>query len=285
MSGSRHRVELFAASAIALTVSGCGLKTPQMTLSSDPHATSDQVIAILGEVSRELGCAVMDVRYTDIRSATLNGTKRRLAWLDSATAILTLTLTVEDSSALNPGVTVTAPLANSVKKFGSGTVTTGQSSGVGVGASLSADATRQDVSDYTISMKDAYIKHADSYTHVGALCTAPHDGVLLQSDLHLYDWLDSRLRPYIVEDSLKDVAPKTLTTTITFVVKASGNVNPMWKLVPTSFSTASSPLFALNRNNTDILLVTIGATAADATTAHNIAKTGAAVGLGNAAVQ
>ncbi len=97
--------------------------------------------------------------------------------------------------------------------------------------------------------------------------------------------IDSRLRPYIVEDSLKDVAPKTLTTTIIFVVKASGNVNPMWKLVPTSFSTASSPLFALNRNNTDILLVTIGATAADATTAHNIAKTGAAVGLGNAAVQ
>jgi hypothetical protein len=256
-----------------------------MTLSSDPHATSDLVIKILGEVNRQLGCAVTDVRYSDINSAPLNGGKRRLAWLDSANAILTLTLTAEESSALNPGVTVTEPLASSVKKFSSGTVTTGQSQGLGVGASLSADATRQDVSDYTISIKDAYVQHANWYTHGGELCSGSRDGVLVDSDLHIYDWLDSRLRPYIVEDSLKDVAPKTLTTTITFVVKASGNLNPSWKLVPTSFSTASSPLFSLNRNNTDIILITIGATAADAKAAHDIAKTGAAVGLGNAATQ
>jgi hypothetical protein len=279
MTYCRVLTKVAFATIAMLQTSACGLKTPNMVLSGDKQATSNLVIAILGHVHSELGCAIMRAIELDQDNNKKSG--RRYAWLDNATAIVTLKLIAEESSSLSPNTLITQPFPNSVTTFsGKPAVSLAQSFTLGAGGSLSSDATRTDITDYTISVKDAYVKKAGEFTPTSEHCSTPYDGILTYSDLQLYDWLDSRFRPLVVDDDLKDVPPKTLTTEINFVVKGSGNITPTWKLIPTSVNSNGTSLFGLNRNDTDDILITISASAADAKAAQDIGKLGSALTSG-----
>jgi len=70
---------------------------------------------------------------------------RHLQWLDDWGAQLSLTLTVEEKTALSPGVTLNKILPNAVTPFPNGNVSTPQLDTISFGVSGSADATRKAV--------------------------------------------------------------------------------------------------------------------------------------------
>jgi hypothetical protein len=224
---------------LCLPTAGCGLRTPDMVVLGDTHATSDLVLKIMNHVEDELGCAIVAMIKFDKNNA-IDG--RAFPWLDRSVAKIALKLTVDEKSTLNAGLNYTDFFTNAVSTIGKTVITTQRSFMLGANIGGSSDATRIDNSDYSFSVADAFVKDKD-YSETGEHCTAPHDGVLMDSDLHINDWLDSRLRQYILHPEAKRTAPNTLTTEITFVVAYNGNVTPNWHLVPTSFNTGTSPFF------------------------------------------
>jgi hypothetical protein len=268
-----RRSHFLIAAALSLGGTGCGITTPEMVISSDPQASANLVLAIVGHVESELGCAIRDIIEFDRINAT-KPTDRAYAWLDSATAKMSLKLTADEKTSFNPGALVTEPFANAINTFpGKAAVTSPQSFTFAANAGISSEATRIDNSDYSFSVKDVFVKDPDFDPKNGIHCSTPYTGLLTDSDLHIKDWLDSRMRAYVIHPEIKRRAPQTLTTEITFIVAGSGNVTPTWKLIPTSFNTASATFFGLGRTQTDDIIITISATDALATTAQNIAKT------------
>jgi hypothetical protein len=248
-----------------------------MVISGTPDATMTLVNSIVGHVKAELGCAVIRVIKYANDDSKQNHTKRAYQWLDAATVKMSLILTADDSSSISPNAVITQPFANAVNTFpGKASVSTAQSFSFGFGGGLSADANRKDTSDYSISVKDTFVDNTIMYTpgedHPNHC--KDYNGYLTDSDLQLYDWLNSRLFPLINNADLKDTPPQTLQTDITFTVTGSGNATPTWKLIPTSVNT-TAPFFTASRKDTDEIIITISATAAEAATQQNIAKQGA----------
>jgi hypothetical protein len=267
------RTHFFIVAALSLGTAGCGIMTPAMTISSDPQASANLVLAIVGHVESELGCAICDIIEFDKLNAA-KPSDRAYPWLDSAITKMSLKLTADEKTNLNPGTLVTQPFANAITTFtGKAAVSSAQSFTFAVNAGVSSEATRIDNSDYSFSVKDVFLNDHDYDPKKGIHCTTPYVGILTDSDLHIKDWLDSRLRAYVIHPEIKRTAPQTLTTEITFIVAGSGNITPTWKLIPTSFNTAGSSFFGLGRTQTDDIIITISVTDALATTAQNIAKT------------
>jgi hypothetical protein len=260
---------VFASVGLSLVVSGCGITTPKMALSSDPQATSDIVLRVVNHVDSELGCAINDLIAFDRLNATSG---RAFPWLDDATVKVSLKLTADEKSSVNPSAVVTEPLNNAVATFGQTVVTNGQSFTLPINLGGSSEATRIDNSDYSFSVKDVFLANP-LYEPKGVHCATPYDGLLVDSDLHIKDWLDSRLRIYVTQPDVKKAAPDTLTTEITFIVAASGNATPTWRLIPVSYNAGSSPFFETGRTQTDDVIITISATKEKAEAAQNIAKT------------
>jgi hypothetical protein len=255
---------------LALTVGACGLRTPDMVVSPGRDPTLDFVNKVVAHFKSELGCAVIGAIDYARKDTT---TPYAYKWLDTATAKMSLILSADDNSSVSPDLIITDPISEVVTAFaGKGTVSTPRSFALGVGGGLSADANRKDTSDYTISIKDAFVDHEDDYRPGAAHCK-PYGGYFLEGSLRLDDWLRSRLFPYENID-LRFMPPQTLQTDITFTITATGNVSPAWKLHPVAFSPSGS-LFSTGRKNIDEIIITISANATDATVAQNIAKQGA----------
>src|SRR5206468_3512512 len=102
---------------------GCGLKTPEMAISGDTHATSDLVLAIMDHVADELGCAVNSVIKLDKDTARDQHTPRAFPWLDKAVAKISLKLTADEKSTLNVGLTNTDFFSNAVSTIGKTVIT------------------------------------------------------------------------------------------------------------------------------------------------------------------
>ena len=144
---------------------GCGLSVPRIQeiwdsdIAGVPGANGAPELSgsaqIEFEVQRRVFCELKDaVRtaqiYSPQRSAGIKGKKTTVQpglipsdW----GALIALSLQVDKSSSLTPGVTLNTVLPNNTKVFGpgsSGTVTTSQSRNVGFGATLSSTATRID---------------------------------------------------------------------------------------------------------------------------------------------
>ncbi len=265
--------------ALSLTTQACALKTPDIVISGDSYATGILVNKILAHVKDESGCAIIYAMDFD-QKTTKKGQTPLLAWLDTpkATAKITLKLTVDETSSLSTSALVTQPFASAVNTFpGKPSVSNPQSFTLALGAGISSEATRIDQSDYSILVKETFIDngHRNDYEENAIHC-ATRDGYLTDSDLHIKDWLFSRVFAESLETEVERTSPTTLQTEITFIVTGSGNVNPTWKLIPTSVETGASPLFSVGRHNTDDIIVTLSATNAEAETQQNILKQGAA---------
>jgi hypothetical protein len=111
---------------------------------------------------------------------------------------LSLSLEVDESSALNPGVTYNQVMANAIKTFGVGnTVTTAQSFNLGFGATFSSTATRIDKFDpeYTIKFlmrpfRSYDVCHPENDIFLrNQLVAANSSPFLIISDLGIKEWL------------------------------------------------------------------------------------------------
>jgi len=254
-------------------VSGCGTQLPDIVISNEPHATAFLINKILNHAKCELRNAVMTAHNKDLENA-VRYHKRRLKWLDSATAKITIKLIAEEKGTLSPGVSFKQLLPSVVTNFSNKTsVTTTQSSSVGLGGLLQADATRTENIDYTYSIKADFLGNQTERPVEPRPCIE-HGGIFLEADLKIQDWLDGATLPFLISASVPsevdNAAPDVLSHEANFVAMANGNVTPSWTLVNVAANTANA-LAAVGRTTTGDLIISLGQPA-KVQQAHDITK-------------
>jgi hypothetical protein len=246
---------------------------PDIVTSNEPHATAFLINRILNHAKCELRDAVITAHNKDLENAGRYGA-RRLDWLDSATAKITIKLIAEEKGTLNPGVSFKQLLPSVVTNFGNKTsVTTAQSSAVGLGGLLQADATRTENIDFSYVIKTDFLGNQTRRPVEPRPCKEP-GGIFLDADLKIQDWLDGATLPFLISAAVPSevdrTAPDVLTHEANFVAMANGNVTPSWTLVNVSANTANN-LAAAGRTTTGDLIISLGKPA-KVQQAHDISK-------------
>jgi hypothetical protein len=246
--GRRTTTSFWFAVILTLALSGCGLYTPDMEIGHEPHLTAFVANRIVGHVKCELGRAILNMIDYDKRDEKLNG-ERRYPWLDDWAGTLTITMTVDESGAVNPGMTWSDPLPHD------------QLFTLGVGGGASADATRKQQVDYIFNVREDFINNA-AFSRTdpdsgSASCGNETGKILIEGDLKIKDWLDSALFPLNIPGFVDRTPPDVLTDDITFVVTFSGNTTPTWKLVKFSVND-NSPFLSVSRARTNEVLIALG---------------------------
>ncbi len=288
---------------------GCGTYVPDLQeFYQKPEDGRVLVQAIVSQVQCEVRNAIQTVYLEDmklsidpyVQNALLKSglsPTRRLTWMldDKWRAQIILTLTIDEKSAFNPGLSLNTPMHNGAVNFVGETFTTAsaiqantysflsvpQSYSFGLGGTFSADATRKETLSLFIDFKQVlgdiekqYVKKSLNMNKINdllkdAAAPCPNEkGIFIQSDLKLKEWLEDVTLPARVQDgldygsALKAEATESkkdvISHEVTFVIVYGGNITPTWKLVRVSANTGSSPLFGATRTNTQDLLITMG---------------------------
>jgi hypothetical protein len=280
-----RKVTLAFALGLSALTAGCGTFVPGLEEFYDPQDTKTLVDAIVYHVQCEVQTEIQSLLIKDKEIADAKipvGRDRkpqgpRLDWLKTWGAQAILTLTVDEKTSVNPGVTLNTVLPNATTIFSNGNVTTPQSFSLGFGASGSAGATRKEMVAWFIDFKDFTGRNALARAKAIGVAddSAPcskEKGILIQSDLKLREWLYAVVLPTVPQDAFVDDFKGALIAQakaskkdviaheITFAVQYSANVTPSWKLVRVSANQGSSPLFGVQRSRTQNLLITMGPT-------------------------
>lgn len=294
------------AAALAGSLAGCGTFVPGFGEFYDTVPPENLIDAIVSHVHCEIKSQVQFLILDDYDVAkerhpvTGQLLKRRLAWFDDWAAQVTLTLTVEEKSSLNPGVTLNTVLPNAVTSFPNGPVNSPQSFNLGFGIGGTATATRKAIVSWYIDFRDFVknpVKLAEArrvrnqlYAEARAagspvprsLCN-DRSGVLMEGDLKFRDWLYMTVKPAFVEggvvgdfaqslkNEIKAAKKDVLQNHITFAVQYNGNVTPSWRLVRVA-ANPTGPFFNTQRTRTQDLVITLGPALDDAKAAAAQAK-------------
>jgi hypothetical protein len=256
----------FCVPLAAIAVAGCGTYVPDhQEFWGTPNDTQIKVNKIAGQVRCELIRAVGSVMVDD----------QRLYWLAGWGAQVTLTLTIDEKSVASPGVTLNKVLPDAVTPFPNGDVRTPQSFTLGLGGSLSSDATRTDKLTMFFNFSDFFeVRGTSARQRKGILPRPPYGDcvpnspnnadLFIQSDLKLRDWLYAAALPVLtgITDYTKfptapDFTNGILSHDIKFEIVSSGNINPTWTLVQVTGNAGSNPLFSTSRDRTQELLITL----------------------------
>ena len=248
---------LFLASAL-LGLTGCGTQVPQVgEVWEDVSITSDMELRI----KQNIFCETIDaIRYAR-KYLTVDG---RPALPEDFGVQMQINLTLDETGALNPGITYTDPLRNAIVNG----ATAAQSFSLSAGGTVSSTATRTDTtySYYNVG------KISAPGANVGICSDSQLDPIrqrgapFFKSDLGIKDYL-SQVLPGI--NLFKSSAPakggagKTakldvFSYEIKFVVVTNGNITPTWKLVNITANSGNLPLLNLGRTRTHDLILTFG---------------------------
>jgi len=155
----------------------------QYKLSSGGKYEDRIVSHIFCEIAVGLKMAYEQVRAPD---------QMQLRWLHDWGTAVTLAITVEDQSGVNPGLSLMTPLQNRVFTFPTGgNVTSSQSFSLGIGGSATAAATRSETIQFTYT-NAGLLKAADSFISEqpdGYACKARQDGLMIESDLKIWEFI------------------------------------------------------------------------------------------------
>ena len=196
--------------ALLLLLSGCGLHPPDIseqpfdgpglpaTATDPPYSATTQIEF---EIRRKIYCELKEaVRFVnDIPYYAVDHAGHKVKGVmipDEWIAQISLSLQVDESTALAPGVSYNDTIRNAVRTFGVGnTLSISQSFNLGLGATLSATATRVDKFDPTYSIKWLMNRPtADSTCNDNKDIFPGHPNsspFLIQSDLGIKKWLTS----------------------------------------------------------------------------------------------
>jgi hypothetical protein len=302
-----------AASFLGGVLSGCGILVPDIKEAWDsdkPKDEQSQEFPAAGQIELQIKTRIfcelehavqyVNANYPVSRGSSPNNLKPfarnpiPLDWL----AQISLSLQVDESASLNPGVVLTQTLPNASQVFGPGnTVTTPQSRSLGFGGTLSSTATRIDKFNpsYTISYlmtretKNSICQQKDPFANTGWAKSSPF---ILEGDLGIRKWLEGAVMTDVLIPS--QPGPKggsggggSLKTDaysyeIKFVIVSNGNVTPTWKLMQVSANT-SGTFFSTGRTRTHDLIITIGPNDQRSLFSHLASEIGQAVSGGNGA--
>jgi hypothetical protein len=257
--------------AICVFLSGCGTYVPDIQeFWGTPEDARNKVDKISAQVVCELRRAVQRVVYENEYNPTQFVAEpgnppppnhRPLDWfVNKWAAQVTLNLNYIENTGLTPGVSLITPLRNAITTFpGAASVTSSQSFTLGLGATASSTATRNDKLNMFFSVKELLLGMPSM--NLSCIPNRPANADLfVQSDLKLYDWLHTAILPYdtgIINYANNSTAQNAITHDIKFEIVSDGNVNPQWKLVNISANT-SPTLLALGRDRTQELIITFG---------------------------
>ncbi len=260
-AGGRGILPIFA---IACALSGCGAFVPEIEeFWSSPGDVSIKVNAIESQVKCELRESVRALLAEDAALSRQYGTPRQLTWLNDWAAQVTLTLTILETTAFNPGLSLNTPLNNAATTYGATTITVPQSYSFGLGGTLSSNATRIDTITSIYNLRDFANGSPSDRTCIPA--QPANADLFIQSDLKLKQWLYEAMLPQytgIVKypDKPNPDVKNVISHEVKFEIVSSGNATPTWKLIRVSANTGSSPLFGTSRDRTQDLLITLGPT-------------------------
>jgi hypothetical protein len=260
--------QLLLGAVLLVSISGCGFYTPEkypftedtIDPASGTSAYGNIEDAIVGHAVCEISKGIYDVWE---HRATLQYT----SWLYSSDwgVSVTITLTFEDQSALNPGVSLTTPLQNKVFAFPSGgNVTSPQSFALGLGGAGTGNATRQETIQFTYTNK-VLLKWARERARIENtenFCDRTNKGIMINSDLKIdqfiYDKMSINSNGNVFDPAnVKSPPFNTFQEQLTFVASLNANATPTWKFARITANT-TSPLLTATRTDTDALTITFG---------------------------
>jgi hypothetical protein len=281
---------------VVLSLTACGLSVPDIKEVWDADrpanpATGEPRISATAQIEFEIKKRV----YCDLRDAVqaVNSIEVSTGSNDKPGpaqksiippkwgAQVSLSLTVDESSALAPGLTFDELISSSFS--------------LGLGGTLSSTATRID--KFNPSWSIAYLMRPDTPYSV---CRPGNDlfeklrwkpasssPFILESDLGIKEWLQGAMFTDVLLHSVGssggEAKPDTVSYEIKFVIVSSGSVTPTWKLVKFSANTAGD-FFTVGRTRTHDLIITIGPNDATTLDSHLASQIGNAVSNSNRAI-
>jgi hypothetical protein len=235
--------------AVALVVGACGLRVPeQQEIPGDTGAGQLLVQDIVQSVHCEVADAVQWVVLHDAENHRAHPSQPlATAFLASWGVQITLGLTVEEKSTLNPTVVWSppSPVTSVFTLAGTGT--------------LSADATRTDKLNFYYTIPQLLARHH---------CTAgiqrgSASSLLIQSDLKTLEWLQDYYQTVLTQEinassgAVSAFKQNVLSHEVKFEIVSSGGITPAWKLVRATIDQTGT-LFSTSRDRTHDLTLTFG---------------------------
>lgn len=227
---------------MASFVSACGLYVPglQGEFESKDHEKADENV-IVNQIECELTRGIQETLSDPFFRTPTDLKGNSVDWLNTWAAQVTLDLTVEDKSALSPGISLTEPYSAPSKS----------TRGIGIGVQASADTTHKE------SMSFAY-----SFSYLNGRKLPPggcanENGILIHSDLQIADFLKNKAFVARVPGSLPAAGYNGFSDELTFVVIYSGSVTPSWKFIRLSVNPTGT-LFNAMRTRSQHVLITVG---------------------------
>lgn len=239
------KLPLVALCCTGLTLGGCGTYVPNIQEIGNDTQGEDLIKAIVGSIHCDLRKAVYTVIGNDNNDAARdNRGNRYAAFLDNWGVQMSLTLTVEEKTTINPAA-VWSPLGWFI---------------LGASVTGSADATRKDILNYFYTIADLY-----KYGKCPTDWVQPHPpgSLLIRNNLKIDQWLSAQVTlsgtgqvgyPSSPDTVLKQNA---LSHEVKFEVISSGSVSPGVN-IPTFTLNKASSLLTASRDRTHDLLVTFG---------------------------
>lgn len=228
-----------------LLLAGCGTYVPNIT--ENPFADERTRSDFIQEIFRNIRCEVQDavVKLYAENPSSIDPFNRNLGWFDSWAAQISLTLTIDEKSSLNPTSNL-LPISPPTRIFN-----------LNLGATASADAQRVDKIGAFFAVTDFKDREA----------CPPQDRnrgpFILQSDLKLYDWL----KPATIGMDNADVPAPTnpsgpnksnvISHEVKFDIVTGLSGTPGWKLT-TATVNQTGTFISVNRDRTQDLVVTFG---------------------------
>jgi uncharacterized membrane protein YgcG len=213
MTGFGRHVRVFAGSILGFGLVGCGIVVPDIKEAWDSDTPMDQqghsipgAGQIEFEIKKRIFCELEEaVQFVNQNYPVSAGSSPEtlkpfakypipLDWL----AQISLSLQVDESSSLSPGVSLTTTLPNAVQVFGPGnSVSVGQSRSLSLGGTLSSTATRIDKFNpsYVVSYlmipegKNSVCRPENDPFVRNGLTPASSSPFILESDLGIKKWL------------------------------------------------------------------------------------------------
>lgn len=178
---------------------------------------------------------------------------------------VTLSLTFDEQSGLNPGVSIISPFQNGFKVFPAtegGNVSSPQSFTLGLGASATAHATRVETIQFTYTNADLLNWAQKRFSIDRDACNKTNTGIMIDSDLKIDDFIYDKATIAtlggVIGIITRNSPPfNTFEEQITFVALLGGNVTPTWKFFRTAVD-SNATLLSATRTNTNAITITLG---------------------------
>jgi len=243
---------------------GCGVFTPDKypfiedTVYPDDGNSKYGILeqAIVGHVQCEISKGIWEVWKSNLKHKKWFYTTD---WGVSAT----ITLTFEDQSALNPGISITEPFSNRIFTFPTGgPVTASQSFSFGVGGTGTGSATRTETIQFTYSNKALLLWAQRQLLSDPATCEESNTGIMINSDLRIDQFIYDKMSIASSGNDKDPIHPEyppfnTFQYQITFVATLGASATPTWKFARVTGNT-TTPLVSATRTNTNGVTITFG---------------------------